>query len=180
MDARKEYDVDLFDKDMQELVARASRRAILRMTKSTNTSLTRKSIPTKLDNTVDRPGGRGHRLGQSSAGTEFYDAAESATEEAGDSRMIESEHRRPGDCRRLPGEVSKFKQRSDPDVPESDGRNSASDRVEEIAWPKEIEVTRSRFRRTVISLRHGHAETVGTLSTFTRGELPFDEPVKVC
>jgi RNA polymerase primary sigma factor len=52
-------------------------------------------------------------------------------------------------------------------------------REEEIALAKKIEVTRKRFRRTLLSCNHALRQTVGTLHKVHRGELPFDRTIKV-
>ena len=52
-------------------------------------------------------------------------------------------------------------------------------REEEIALAKKIEVTRKRFRRTVIGCNLGMRATVGTLTKVHKGLLPFDRTVKV-
>jgi RNA polymerase primary sigma factor len=52
-------------------------------------------------------------------------------------------------------------------------------REQEIALAKKIEVTRKRFRRTVVGCALGMRNTVGTLSKVHRGVLPFDRTVKV-
>ncbi len=52
-------------------------------------------------------------------------------------------------------------------------------REEEIALAKKIEVTRKRFRRTLLSCGHALQQTVSTLHKVHRGELPFDRTIKV-
>jgi RNA polymerase primary sigma factor len=52
-------------------------------------------------------------------------------------------------------------------------------RGEEIALAKKIEVTRKRFRRTVIGCHLGMRTTVSTLTKVHKGMLPFDRTVKV-
>ncbi|MCH2128505.1 MAG: sigma-70 family RNA polymerase sigma factor [Pirellulaceae bacterium] len=52
-------------------------------------------------------------------------------------------------------------------------------RDQEIALAKKIEVTRKRFRRTVLSSRFGMEQTVETLIQVYQGELPFDRTIKV-
>ncbi|MHC4406963.1 MAG: sigma-70 family RNA polymerase sigma factor, partial [Planctomycetota bacterium] len=52
-------------------------------------------------------------------------------------------------------------------------------RDEEIALAKRIEVTRKRFRRTVIGCNLGMRATVGILAKVHNGALPFDRTVKV-
>jgi RNA polymerase primary sigma factor len=52
-------------------------------------------------------------------------------------------------------------------------------REEEISLAKKIEVTRKRFRRTLLSCDYAMRCTVDTLSKVYRGELPFDRTIKV-
>ena len=52
-------------------------------------------------------------------------------------------------------------------------------REEEISLAKKIEVTRKRFRRTLLSCDFAMRSTVDTLAKVHRGELPFDRTIKV-
>jgi len=52
-------------------------------------------------------------------------------------------------------------------------------REEEISLAKRIEVTRKRFRRTLLSCDYALQRTVSTLHKVHRGELPFDRTIKV-
>jgi RNA polymerase primary sigma factor len=52
-------------------------------------------------------------------------------------------------------------------------------RDEEISLAKKIEVTRKRFRRTLLSCDYAMRQTVETLMKVYRGELPFDRTIKV-
>ena len=52
-------------------------------------------------------------------------------------------------------------------------------RAEEIALAKKIEVTRKRFRRTVIGCAMAMRATVATLVKVHKGALPFDRTIKV-
>ena len=52
-------------------------------------------------------------------------------------------------------------------------------RREEISLAKKIEVTRKRFRRTVLGCNFSLAGTVRTLTEVHRGVLPFDRTIKV-
>jgi RNA polymerase primary sigma factor len=52
-------------------------------------------------------------------------------------------------------------------------------RAEEIALAKKIEVTRKRFRRTVLGCNYSLAATVRTLKDVHKGVLPFDRTIKV-
>jgi len=52
-------------------------------------------------------------------------------------------------------------------------------RAEEIALAKKIEVTRKRFRRTVLGCNFALAATVRVLKDVQKGTLPFDRTIKV-
>lgn len=52
-------------------------------------------------------------------------------------------------------------------------------RDEEISLAKKIEVTRKRFRRTVLSCDYALRATVETITKVFKGELPFDRTIKV-
>ena len=52
-------------------------------------------------------------------------------------------------------------------------------REEEISLAKKIEVTRKRFRRTLLGCDFALRRTVSTLQKVYRGELPFDRTLKV-
>jgi RNA polymerase primary sigma factor len=52
-------------------------------------------------------------------------------------------------------------------------------RREEISLAKKIEVTRKRFRRTVLGCHYALAHTVRTLRDVHQGKLPFDRTIKV-
>jgi RNA polymerase primary sigma factor len=52
-------------------------------------------------------------------------------------------------------------------------------REEEISLAKKIEVTRKRFRRTLLSCDYAMRATVDTLTRVHQGELPFDRTIKV-
>jgi len=52
-------------------------------------------------------------------------------------------------------------------------------REEEIALAKKIEITRKRFRRSVLACDFAMRKTVETLKKVHKGELPFDRTIKV-
>src|SRR5207249_7441006 len=52
-------------------------------------------------------------------------------------------------------------------------------RAEEISLAKKIEVTRKRFRRSLLACDFALRATVETLKQVFRGELPFDRTIKV-
>jgi RNA polymerase primary sigma factor len=52
-------------------------------------------------------------------------------------------------------------------------------REEEVALAKKIEITRKRFRRSVLACDFSMRKTVETLNKVYQGELPFDRTIKV-
>ena len=52
-------------------------------------------------------------------------------------------------------------------------------RAEEISLAKKIEVTRKRFRRTVLGCNMAMKSTIATLAKVHKGGLPFDRTIKV-
>src|SRR5450759_3706896 len=52
-------------------------------------------------------------------------------------------------------------------------------REEEVALAKKIEITRKRFRRSVLACDFAMRKTVETLNKVYQGELPFDRTIKV-
>ena len=53
------------------------------------------------------------------------------------------------------------------------------DRAEEISLAKKIEVTRKRFRRTLLSCDYAMRATAQVLAQVYKGQLPFDRTIKV-
>ena len=173
--------MDLFDKDMQELVAKGKAQGYLTYDEVNDYLPDEEVDPYRLDNLLMALEEQGIDLVNEPPESEFYDVAQRGAKVAAGSQAS-ADGAVPGgaaDTIPLPAELTKFN--SDPI------RTYLSQmaviplltRGEEISLAKKIEVTRKRFRRTVIGCNMAMRATINTLSKVHKGGLPFDRTIKV-
>ena len=168
--------MDLFDKDLQELVARGKSQGYLTYDEVNSYLPDEEVNPDKLDNLLIALEEEGVDLVNEPPTPEFYGAGDfSDADDETAERLAKGEvPSTPVDLPPLPGDASKFS--SDPirmylsqmaEIP-------LLERSEEIALAKKIEVTRKQFRRTVIGCAMAMRATVSALANVHEGSLPFD------
>ena len=177
--------MDLFDKDLQELVARGKSQGYLTYDEVIRYLPDEAVDPEKLDNlliVLDELGiglvNEAPDAGLFEPGDDEPNVSDEGVEEEGE--LVEDQILAAGELRVVCTEEP-LKWSNDPirlyltqmaEIP-------LLAREEEISLAKKIEVTRKRFRRTVIGCHLGMRNTIHTLTKVHKGILPFDRTVKV-
>ncbi|MBN2476553.1 MAG: sigma-70 family RNA polymerase sigma factor [Pirellulales bacterium] len=169
---------------MQELVARGQAQGFLTYDE-VNAYLPDEEVdPYRLDNLLIALEEKGIDLVTEPPEGEFYDVSDRNDRETEDNSPAEGlspPGPAPAPAGELPLPDDVVKWSSDPirmylsqmaEIP-------LLSREEEISLAKKIEVTRKRFRRTVIGCNLAMQATVNLLSKVHRGRLPFDRTIKV-
>ena len=175
--------MDHFDKDMCDLVAKGKSQGYLTYDEVTRVLPDDEVDPDKLDNLLILLDERGIELVVSPPEGEFFDPSSTnpaAGIEAQTQDLAEGQVPVDPDIKRFdPADFPKWS--NDPirlylsqmaEIP-------LLSREEEISLAKKIEMTRKRFRRTVIGCHLGMQTTYSTLSKVHKGVLPFDRTIKV-
>jgi RNA polymerase primary sigma factor len=176
--------VDHFDRDLTELVAKGKSQGYLTYDEVTEYLPDEAVDPDKLDNLLTSLDELGIELVSKAPEQEFFEPADGESGSEAESR--EQEQLPPG---QVPIE-GEFKLSAPIDVPKWSNdpirlylsqmaEIPLLSREEEISLAKKIEVTRKRFRRSVVGCNIGMRATVKTLTKVHKGILPFDRTVKV-
>jgi len=176
--------VELFDKELQELVAKGKSHGFLTYDEVIRYLPDEAVDPEKLDNLLIVLDEMGIELVNEAPEPEFFDPPDYEDERPEqpetDEALSESECSADG-ALHLIGAEAPAKWSNDPirlylaqmaEIP-------LLTREQEIALAKKIEVARRRFRRTVIGCSAGMRNTIHTLVKVHKGLLPFDRTVKV-
>ena len=175
--------MDQLDKDMRELVAKGKSQGYLTYDEVTRVLPDDEVDPDKLDNLLFFLDERGIELVTEAPEGEFFDPSQPARKEVAkrdipkmaDGELPVDPTLRPSD----PADVSKWS--NDPirlylgqmaEIP-------LLAREEEISLAKKIEMTRKRFRRTVLGCHLGARNAFSILAKVAKGVLPFDRTIKV-
>ena len=169
--------MDHFDKELQELVAKGKSHGYLTYDEVTEYLPDEAVDPEKLDNLLIALEEQGIELVSEPRDLEFFEAADGKGK---DRKAEPTETQVPeGELRLAAPDVPKWS--NDPirlyltqmaEIP-------LLSREEEISLAKKIEVTRKRFRRTVLGCNLAMRATIATLAKVHKGVLPFDRTMKV-
>ncbi len=173
--------MDLFDKDLQGLIARGKSQGYLTYDEVNSYLPDEEVSADKLDNLLIALEEEGIDLVNEPPTAEFYDPLEPMDAEGPIAEQLAKGEvpAAPVDPLPLPSDLTKFS--SDP-IRMYLSQMAAIPllaRSEEISLAKKIEVTRKRFRRSVIGCAMAMRATIAALAKVHSGMLPFDRTIKV-
>jgi len=167
--------VDPTDSDLQQLVVKGKTEGYLTYDE-VNAYLPDEAVsPEKLDNLLLALDELGIELVDRPPGDSFEDDPPPASPSASDGHPADVEQQTlpdPDDLPKLTNDPLRLYLAQMAEIP-------LLTRNEEIALAKKIEITRKRFRRSVLSCDYAMRATIETLDRVYRGDLPFDRTIKV-
>ena len=173
--------MDQLDKDMRELVTKGKSQGYLTYDEVTKILPDDEVDPDKLDNLLILLDERGIELVAEAPEGEFFDPSPTAetdgTPEAAPAKgqvPVDSDVRptNPADVPKWSNDPIRLYLGQMAEIP-------LLTRDEEISLAKKIEMTRKRFRRSVLGCHLGMRNTFNTLAKVHKGILPFDRTIKV-
>ena len=173
--------MDLFEKDFQELVAKGKARGYLTYDE-VNDYLPDEAVdPYHLDNLLIALDEQGINLVDEPPEGEFFDASDQAEEQPEANQPLAEGEVAVDPAAPAPPPADVVKWNNDPIrmYLSQMAETPLLSREEEISLAKKVEITRKRFRRTVIGCNLAMRATLGTLIKVHRGKLPFDRTIKV-
>ena len=165
--------MDHFEKDLQDLIAKGKAQGYLTYDEVNDYLPDEDVNPEKLDNLLIALDERGIELVDKAPKEIFEDPAPAPS--AGAIQLVieeETRLRSTPEHPKLSDDPIRMYLSQMAEIP-------LLTRDEEIALAKKIEVTRKRFRRTVLGCHYAMQVAVQTLSRVYRGDLPFDRTIKV-
>ena len=166
--------MDLLEKDLQELIVKGKSQGYLTYDDVADYLPDEAESSTKLDNLLTKLEERHITLLADAPEPEFFDGDSKTLSEDQAARLVEKESS-------LPAVDDVVKWSNDPIrlYLSQMAEIELLSRDEEVKLAKKIEVTRKRFRRTMLGCHLVLNQTVATLSKVHRGVLPFDRTIKV-
>ena len=173
--------MDLFDKDLQGLIARGKSQGYLTYDEVNSYLPDEEVNPDKLDNLLIALEEEGIDLVNEPPTPEFYDAfGADGGEEQSAERLSKGEVPcSPVDPPPLPGESDEVQQRPDPHVSEPDGGDSALGAVGRNLAGQEDRSHAEALPPHGHRLRMAMRATIAALAKVHNGALPFDRTIKV-
>ncbi|MFO7905036.1 MAG: sigma-70 family RNA polymerase sigma factor [Planctomycetota bacterium] len=166
--------MDHFDEDLQALIAKGKSQGYLTYDEVNDYLPDEDVTPEKLDNLLIALDDRGIELVDQPPQHEFEQPAPAPSADTIQLAIEEDEIRlqAAGEIPKLSDDPIRMYLSQMAEVP-------LLKREQEIALAKKIEVTRRRFRRTVLGCHYAMEAAIQTLDRVYQGDLPFDRTIKV-